>query len=154
MPNLLANALAQANPLFFIFFISCKLFKDSLDTEMQARSRSVPASLHTVNASLLSLSPCDKLSEQCCEISRRNNARKGARGSKGGGAGLDGWTGGGLTERSQSLLLINHCSVSDLSFAKGAKKRGWGVEGRRRRRRQGRVAAATAQPCGGRDDGK
>lgn len=57
---------------------------------------------------------------------------------------MDGWTGGGLTERSQSLLLINHCSVSDLSFAKGAKKRlgGGGGEkeaaeegGRRRCRR-------------------
>lgn len=34
--------------------------------------------------------------------------------------------GGGLTERSQSLLLINHCSVFDLSFAKGAKRGGGG----------------------------
>lgn len=50
------------------------------------------------------------------------------------GAGRDGeegdWRGvgggGGLTERSQSLLLINHCSVSDLSFAKGAKRGGGG----------------------------
>lgn len=42
---------------------------------------------------------------------------------------MDGWTGGGLTERSQSLLLINHCSVSDLSFAKGAKKKRVRVEG-------------------------
>lgn len=37
-----------------------------------------------------------------------------------------GGTGGGLTERSQSLLLINHCSVFDLSFAKGAKRGGGG----------------------------
>lgn len=38
----------------------------------------------------------------------------------------EGGTGGGLTERSQSLLLINHCSVFDLSFAKGAKRGGGG----------------------------
>lgn len=38
----------------------------------------------------------------------------------------EGGTGGGLTERSQSLLLINHCSVFDLSFAKGGKKGGGG----------------------------
>lgn len=31
-----------------------------------------------------------------------------------------------MTERSQSLLLINHCSVFDLSFAKGAKRGGGG----------------------------
>lgn len=39
-----------------------------------------------------------------------------------------GWEGavGGLTKRSQSLLLINHCSVFDLSFAKGAKRGGGG----------------------------
>lgn len=37
------------------------------------------------------------------------------------------WGGGrGLTERSQRLLLINHCSVFDLSFAKGGKRGGGG----------------------------
>lgn len=46
-----------------------------------------------------------------------------------GGEGAGGGGGGGvegLTERSQSLLLINHCSVFDLSFAKGAKRGGGG----------------------------
>lgn len=37
-----------------------------------------------------------------------------------------GQAGGGLTERSQTLLLINHCSVFDLSFAKGGKRGGGG----------------------------
>lgn len=41
-----------------------------------------------------------------------------------------------MTERSQRLLLINHCSVFDLSFAKGGKKR--------RRRRVATAAAAAA----------
>lgn len=41
-------------------------------------------------------------------------------------AGGEGGAGRGLTERSQSLLLINHCSVFDLSFAKGTKRGGGG----------------------------
>lgn len=53
-----------------------------------------------------------------------------------GAARAEGGAGGGLTERSQSLLLINHCSVFDLSFAKGGKK------GRRRVA----TAAAAAAP--------
>lgn len=41
-------------------------------------------------------------------------------------AGERGGRRGGLTERSQRLLLINHCSVFDLSFAKGGKRGGGG----------------------------
>lgn len=64
---------------------------------------------------------------------------------------MDGWTGGGLTERSQSLLLINHCSVSDLSFAKGAKKKRVGGGREKEAAEEGGRHHCLTRPCKDRD---